>query len=198
MLKQFLTTSAVVLALAAPAWGQSSTTSPGGSMGSPQTPSATDRSGTAAPSTGAASSGMSRSGGDAAEATEKMKPDHVRASQMIGKDVFGADDKDIGSVADLIVDKEGKIQQIVLSVGGFLGIGDKQIAVPMDQVKVGQDERLTVGMTRDQLEQAPRFEYAERQREGMPRAGSSTAPVGGAPATSPGTGTSAPPPSQTR
>jgi sporulation protein YlmC with PRC-barrel domain len=94
-------------------------------------------------------------------APEKMDSSHVRASKWIGKGVEGTDGKDIGKVADLILDKDGKVQKVVLSVGGFLGIGDKHVAVAPDQVKFGADDKLTTSMSQEQLKTHPRFEYAE-------------------------------------
>jgi sporulation protein YlmC with PRC-barrel domain len=175
MLTRLLVTTGLALALAAPAFAQSSTTAPG-TTGSTATTSSP-------PSAGSAG-------------TVQMKPDQLRASKLIGKNVYGPDDKALGDVADLILDKDGKVEQVVVSVGGFLGIGDKNIAVPMSEVKWGQEDRLTVNMTKDQLKDHPRFEYAERTPAS--RTGSSTAPAGGAPASRPGAGTTTPPASRTQ
>lgn len=168
---RFLVTAGLALTLAAaPAFAQTSTTSPG-----------------ARGKTAATSSAQ----GDGSGVTERMKPGQLRASKLIGKNVYGPDNKDIGDVADLILDKDGRVQQIVLSVGGFLGIGDKKIAVPMSEVKWGQEDRLTINMTKEQLKEHPRFEYAERAPAA--RSGSSTAPAGSAPGTRPGAGITSPP-----
>ena len=57
-----------------------------------------------------------------------------RTSKLIGVDVYGPDDKKVGDVTEVIVDKTGKIEMVTISVGGFLGIGAKDVAVPFDQV----------------------------------------------------------------
>ena len=119
-------------------------------------------------------------------APEKMDSSHVRASKWIGKGVEGTDGKDIGKVADLILDKDGKVQKVVVSVGGFLGIGDKHVALGPDQVKFGADDKLTTSMSQEQLKTHPRFEYAE-DRSATPRTGSGTSVPPASPAGRTGT-----------
>jgi sporulation protein YlmC with PRC-barrel domain len=120
----------------------------------------------------------------ATSSSETMKPGQVRASKLIGKSVWSPDGRDIGDVADLILDKEGRIERVVVSVGGFLGVGDKQVAVPIGEVRWGAEERLTLDMTRDQLAAHPRFLYDETDaaaRTGPGRLGAGSAsPRGGA------------------
>lgn len=57
-----------------------------------------------------------------------------RTSKLIGVDVYGPDDKKVGDVTEVIVDKSGKVEMVTIGVGGFLGIGSKDVAVPFDQV----------------------------------------------------------------
>jgi len=57
-----------------------------------------------------------------------------RTSKLIGVDVYGPDDKKVGDVTEVIVDKSGKIEMVTIGVGGFLGIGSKDVAIPFDQV----------------------------------------------------------------
>ncbi len=57
-----------------------------------------------------------------------------RTSKLIGVDIYGPDDKKVGDVTEVIVDKTGKIEMVTIGVGGFLGIGAKDVAVPFDQV----------------------------------------------------------------
>jgi hypothetical protein len=58
-----------------------------------------------------------------------------RSSRLVGADVYDDHDQAIGSIDDLIVGKDGKIDTAVLSVGGLLGIGGKLVSVPYDQLK---------------------------------------------------------------
>jgi len=61
--------------------------------------------------------------------------DLLRGSQLIGIDVYGADNQKIGDIDEVLVDLQGKIHGFVVGVGGFLGIGQKDVAIPFDQVQ---------------------------------------------------------------
>src|SRR5258705_5604025 len=58
-----------------------------------------------------------------------QRQDQYLASKFKGTDVIGADDQKIGDVSDILFDKEGKIEAYVIGVGGFLGIGAKDVAM---------------------------------------------------------------------
>ena len=58
-----------------------------------------------------------------------------RASKLVGVSVMGADQKKIGKIEDVLVDHDGNAQAIVISVGGFLGIGAKDVAVPFKMMQ---------------------------------------------------------------
>jgi uncharacterized protein YrrD len=80
--------------------------------------------------------------------------------EVIGKEVVNVMDEEVGTIADLVMDQEQKLVGVVLSVGGFLGIGDKWVAIPVDQIDFPTDEqpaRLTVAVTEEQLKNAPDF-----------------------------------------
>jgi hypothetical protein len=109
------------------------------------------------------------------------------ASKFKGTDVIGADDKKIGDVSDILFDKDGKIEAYVVGVGGFLGIGSKDVAlaptafqvVPGDKSK-NESDKLRLSMTKDQLKEAANFEpyKAPRATTGM-GGGGTTRPMGG-------------------
>jgi hypothetical protein len=80
--------------------------------------------------------------------------------EVIGKDVVNVMDEKVGSIADLVMDQDQKLVGVVLSVGGFLGIGEKWVAVAVDQIDFPTDEqpaRLLVAVTEEQLKNAPDF-----------------------------------------
>jgi hypothetical protein len=80
--------------------------------------------------------------------------------EVIGKDVVNVADEEVGTIADLVMDQDQKLVGVVLSVGGFLGIGDKWVAIPVDQIDFPTDEqpaRLLVAVTEEQLKNAPDF-----------------------------------------
>jgi PRC-barrel domain len=80
--------------------------------------------------------------------------------EVIGKDVVNINDEEVGTITDLVMDQDQKLVGIVLSVGGFLGIADKWVAIPVDQIDFPTDEepaRLRVAVTEEQLKNAPDF-----------------------------------------
>lgn len=82
-----------------------------------------------------------------------------KASSLIGMDVRNAQDERLGEIKDLVVDlNSGKISYAVLSVGGFLGIGDKYIAVPPSAFSFSDDQdRLVLNADKAKIENAPSF-----------------------------------------
>ncbi len=100
------------------------------------------------------------------------------ASKLKGADVYGADDKKIGDVSDLLFSKDGKLEAFILSVGGFLGVGAKEVALPPSAIQIAQEKdswKLKVSATKDQLAQAPNF---ERHKETTTTTGASSAGSG--------------------
>ncbi|EWY41302.1 hypothetical protein N825_27530 [Skermanella stibiiresistens SB22] len=109
---------------------------------------------------------MTGESANSALSTTGSTMDQASAEDLIGKDVMGSDGEKIGSVQDVILDPtSGSAEQVVISSGGFLGIGAKQIAVNYGQVKVqadadGDEDHLTVSrMTQADVEGMPEFEY---------------------------------------
>src|SRR5262245_11200468 len=84
------------------------------------------------------------------------------ATSVIGSSVFTAADENIGDINDLIVDNKGTVQAAIVGVGGFLGMGEKDVAVPLDKINVARDEnnaiKLTIAASRDDLDKAPAFD----------------------------------------
>ena len=58
-----------------------------------------------------------------------------RASKLVGVKVYNDNNENIGEISDIIIDKSGKVDTVVLGVGGFLGMGEHYVAVPMDRLK---------------------------------------------------------------
>ncbi len=58
-----------------------------------------------------------------------------RASKMVGLSVYNDSNESLGSINDLLTDKSGNIKGVVIGVGGFLGVGEHLVAVPLDKVK---------------------------------------------------------------
>lgn len=84
--------------------------------------------------------------------------DHWLMSDVYKATVYDANNHKIGQVDNLILNSDGQIKTAVIGVGGFLGVGEKDVAVPFNQLKVASQngtEELTLDMTKDQLKAAP-------------------------------------------
>ena len=84
--------------------------------------------------------------------------------EVIGKDVVNLMDEEVGTIDDLVMDQDQKLVGVVLSVGGFLGLGEKWVAIPVDQIEfpaADQPARLLAAVTEDQLKNAPDFTTRE-------------------------------------
>jgi sporulation protein YlmC with PRC-barrel domain len=58
-----------------------------------------------------------------------------RASKVVGLKVYNDNNESLGSINDLLMDKSGNIKAAVIGVGGFLGVGEHLVAVPLDKIK---------------------------------------------------------------
>lgn len=99
--------------------------------------------------------------------------EQISANTYIGQAVYNSADESIGKISDLIMAKSGGIDAAVIGVGGFLGIGEKWVAVPFEKISITQvpdsdDVKLTTTETAESLQAAPEFktkaqQVAERQ-----------------------------------
>ena len=113
-----------------------------------------------------------------------IQADEIRASKMIGSAVYDVQNRKIGSVDDVILNKDGKVDAVVIDVGSFLGMGGKDVAVLPSDIKT-DNNRLTLDRTKEQLQQMASYNL-ENKNTG---AGTSTSPVeGGRLQTAPSTG----------
>lgn len=170
MFRTLLTTTAMVALLQTGALAQDTTTP------TPADPSATAQD-PAAPATGmeapadSAATEQPVSKEEAAEATGMegyytATSGQILANRLIGKAVYngmGEDAESIGDINDLVLNSDGQAEAVIVGVGGFLGIGEKMVAVNFDRVEwTGEqgNERIVVEATREQLEAAPTFDKA--------------------------------------
>ncbi len=131
-------------------------------------------------------------GGDSLTA---QSDEQISANTYIGQAVYNSADESIGKISDLIMEKDGGITAAVIGVGGFLGIGEKWVAVPFEKISITQvpdsdDVKLTTTETAESLQAAPEFktksqQVAERQANTPVDSSttSSTTTTGTAPAT---------------
>ena len=85
-------------------------------------------------------------------------PGAIKGSTLINMDVKNNADEKIGDINDVIVAADGKVQQVIISVGGFLGVGTRKVAVAWNDVKVDTAADVAfVNMSREQLAAVPEF-----------------------------------------
>ena len=94
-----------------------------------------------------------------------VKADGYLATNIIGESVYngtGDDAENIGDVNDIVLDKDGKAEAVIVGVGGFLGIGEKNVADRVRQAELGRSRMATAGWsipaTKEQLEALPEFD----------------------------------------
>jgi sporulation protein YlmC with PRC-barrel domain len=82
--------------------------------------------------------------------------------QILGKDVYNDSGEKIGEINDLIVAPNKSLSYAIVGVGGFLGMGEHEIAVPVSKFKQEMGKIVLHGATKDALKAAPKFEYAKK------------------------------------
>ena len=83
----------------------------------------------------------------------------VQADSLIGHDVVDANGDKIGSVQSVIVGDDGQAEAVVVGVGGFLGVGERNVALDWSQLALSDDgEVLALGLTKDELEALPEYQ----------------------------------------
>lgn len=86
-----------------------------------------------------------------------------RADELIGSDLTSRpDNENIGAISDLLIDENGQVVAVIVEVGGFLGLGEKEVAISWDSVErtmneQGDGHKLTVTATKDALTNAPEY-----------------------------------------
>ena len=74
-----------------------------------------------------------------ASLSESSLQGNWRASKVVGLRVYNDNNENVGSINDLIMDKSGNLKAAVISVGGFLGVGSRLVAVPFEKVKFSNE-----------------------------------------------------------
>ncbi|ODA68706.1 PRC-barrel domain protein [Methyloligella halotolerans] len=98
----------------------------------------------------------------------EQSPTDALASDLIGKPVLNPARETVGQINDIIGGADGKIRGVVIGVGGFLGIGEKNVAVQYDDVVVSRNEEngkieIMANLTKETLSAAPAYRTLEEQ-----------------------------------
>jgi len=186
---------ALPLALAGTAYAQTggtpegTTSSQSGSHTSEGSHSATGAQGAtgarkAAPSAASPASGASSSAAtpsSSPRATASAASGHSYKDMLQGKNVYNENDDKIGSINDVILSADGKATHLVVGVGGFVGMGEHDVAIPFSEIQGNGDKLMLKGYTKDQLKDMPAYEYPKAMSKSAPTPASSAS----APAPSP-------------
>ena len=84
-----------------------------------------------------------------------------RASKVVGSSVANDANQTIGKIDDLLVTRDGKEPYVVLSVGGFLGMGTRLVVIRYDSLKFADNKIVLPGGTKDGLKMLPAFQYSK-------------------------------------
>jgi sporulation protein YlmC with PRC-barrel domain len=88
-----------------------------------------------------------------------------RVANYVGQPIVNAASEKIGAVSDMLFDRSGKITTVVIGVGGFLGLGEKRVAVPFEAVtytELNGARQIMVPLTKEALLAAPDYKMTEK------------------------------------
>jgi sporulation protein YlmC with PRC-barrel domain len=111
-----------------------------------------------------------------------LPADAMTVTNFYKQNVYDPGDNKIGEISDLLVEPDGKIPAVMISVGGFLGIGEKDVAVPFNAVRITKKDNktyLVLNATKDALKSAPGLKYDREKTTWVPDTSSGTVGAGG-------------------
>ena len=119
-----------------------------------------------------------RQGGAAAQTLTSIPADSATVTHWYKQNVYDPSDSKIGEIMDVLLDKEGKVVALIVGVGGFLGAGEKDVAVPFNAVQAKTKDNnkwyLVMNTTKDALKTAKGFKYDRNAMTWVPEDGSTT------------------------
>lgn len=80
------------------------------------------------------------------------------ADELIGQDVVTLEGERVGQIADLLIGPDGRVSHAIVEAGGFLGIGEKNVAVDLETMRPHDDGAFVTEMPQQEFESAPRYE----------------------------------------
>ena len=138
----------------------------------------------------AAAQAQQQGGGSAAQIMPSIPANSVTITHWYKQSVYDPNDSKIGEVMDVLVDREGKATALIVGVGGFLGMGEKDVAVPFNAVQVTNKNNnkwyLVMNSTKDALKSAKGFKYDRNTMTWVPEETPATTGTPNAPSQRPG------------
>jgi sporulation protein YlmC with PRC-barrel domain len=127
-----------------------------------------------------------QSAGPAAQIMTSIPSDSATVTHWYKQSVYDPSDSKIGEIMDVLIDKSGKVTALIVGVGGFLGMGEKDVAVPFDAVKATTKDNnkwyLVMNSTKDALKSAKGFKYDRNAMTWIPEDAAATTGSPAAPA----------------
>ncbi len=160
---KYVTVTAIALLAATPALAQSkapSTDVTTPNTAAPANKPAPQANPAAAPSTSPAPATANAQNAGATHFVTNEGQDQWLVGSLWNKSVYNAAGKSIGELKDVLVDRDGKVAAVVVGVGGFLGLGEKNVAVDYSFIKEHggiSPNRIVLNMTEQELRSAPSF-----------------------------------------
>jgi sporulation protein YlmC with PRC-barrel domain len=109
----------------------------------------------------------------ASQVLSSLPANSVTVANYYKQNVYDPSDAKIGEISDVLVSKSGNVEAFIVSVGGFLGIGQKDVAVPFSAVRATEKNGtwyLTMNATKDALKQARGYTYDKAKATWVPAA----------------------------
>ncbi len=100
-----------------------------------------------------------------------MPQDGVTVSNYYKQNVYDPKDNKIGDVNDVLLTKDGRVSAVIIGVGGFLGVGEKDVAVPFGALAVREkngDTYLVLNTTKEALQSAPGYSWDRTKGQWVP------------------------------
>ena len=161
-MKRLITTASLLALCAAPALAQStqpSTSPPAQRSESPATPP------TAPP---AATTPMDKAPLDKSTSLDKprLTGNDWRASKLLGQTVRNSANESLGDINEMLIDSDGKVTAVIVGVGGFLGMGEKNVSLALDQLAFSRDANnnivVTSKVSKETLQAAPEYKLTSK------------------------------------
>lgn len=84
-----------------------------------------------------------------------------RGDEIVGQSLYGSDGEEIGEINNVVLSAAGGDPAAVVGVGGFLGIGERNVTIPLSDIDMGAEDRLTTSMTKDQISELQAYEEGD-------------------------------------
>ena len=101
-------------------------------------------------------------------AKDMPAPNAADARKLIGRNIKNAENETFGEIKSVFISPDGKVDSVMVSVGGFLGVGDREVRIAWSDLRIADNgEKVTVNMTKDQLKAKPEYRYKDEAWRGQ-------------------------------